>query len=1448
MDSTLDNEEVLRLQINSYDVYHVEPSPCLDGCKTMTQSETQLPKKPKPFNQVPIIRIYGCLPSGYTVLLHIHGIFPYFYINYNGTSKDSIDTINFNCELLHNLLEKKADSLFAFKNRENSNGILMDSYNYIANVEVVKGIKFYGYHTKFSCFYKISLLNEKISNKVQDILRSGQIMDFNFDIYEGHIPFFTQFCVDYNLYGCSWIKLKNFFFRDPIINNLNGMNALWDADNSLEKKFSNMNNHILPRADYPRMGRTLLEIDILPQFILNREKLEFINPLSDKNTSLHVTSTSEIWQNIQLKRSELGLPVYTAQPVLTRNSTNIKWQDDKDIEQFYQQAKRKMADGASKLKSYANVSNANMLNFLPMENEVISSLWPECTEKRLDKLFINQQYPNTVDHKIVDETNYNNVPDNQLSQDLIKNESETIDNRSSSMSHEFSLIQNFPKKRQTLSFTKTLLKRPKISNDYSGLTVYNKKHTYCYEAEEFELKFFGMNKDLESMAIPVIAYHDPYFSNPKDLEEGKIFSYADRIFKINSNHLSCRTPVKFQNILLNMPKCESRITMNTWEYIPEPPTFDEVKNTNIIKNSITQFASQIKHEENSQKEKITRMFEHNNYTKKNQIYNNLTAFHLEIHVNTRYAFYPDPKLDCISAIFWKFTNTLVDIGCSNEGIFIFDSNIDILKGKIASLFPDISIVYFDSEREMLTSLGQLILLLDPDILAGYEIHQNSWGYVIERCNICFKFDFCSEISRVQYKATNKVDDYWGYTHASAICIAGRHILNIWRILRSELNLSKYNIENVVDNVLSLRLPHYSFENLTKFWEDRDTNNHSLTVVINYWLCRVRLDDLLIDKIGFLFRTAEQARLIGIDFYSVFYRGSQYKVESILLRLCKAQHYILFSPTKTQVIKQKPLECVPLVMEPFSSFYKSPLVVLDFQSLYPSVMIAYNYCYSTILGNIRNIKEEGNKLGVVSYSLPEDIFTELSREDINISPNGIAFVKPKIRKSTLSSMLENILETRIMVKKTAESSGGKDWSLERLLNNIQFGLKLIANVTYGYTSASFSGRMPCSEIADSIVQTGREILEHAIRTIENNNEWGAKVVYGDTDSLFVYLPGKTRDEAFKCGREIAKKITSSNLAPISLKLEKVYHPCILVSKKRYVGYSYQNEADLLPNFDAKGIETIRRDGHMAQRKIMKESLKILFDTQDLSQVKAYLQSQFAKIFSGKLSIRDFCFTKEVRSGCYENESTMPPGALLARNIEKEDHRKKLQYKERMPYVIIKKPKGTKLKEKCITPEDFLQNMGTYELDTDYYITKTIIGPLNRLFNLIGIDINNWYQNEQNVFHRNSTFLNSKWTNFKRNINENSQLCDKVKSGRLIRKSLFDTLKREYELKSINDVCRNCIANVYERDSLSVSQDSISKCDSQDCAVYYSRIKILNCLNDEEHKRRVDLLKNPNKIDW
>lgn len=76
-----------------------------------------------------------------------------------------------------------------------------------------------------------------------------------------------------------------------------------------------------------------------------------------------------------------------------------------------------------------------------------------------------------------------------------------------------------------------------------------------------------------------------------------------------------------------------------------------------------------------------------------------------------------------------------------------------------------------------------------------------------------------------------------------------------------------------------------------------------------------------------------------------------------------------------------LEGLPLVMEPNSSFYTSPVLVLDFQSLYPSIMIAYNYCYSTCIGKLKGMGGS-KKLGILdNYEISLDQLYSL-RDHVN----------------------------------------------------------------------------------------------------------------------------------------------------------------------------------------------------------------------------------------------------------------------------------------------------------------------------------------------------------------------------------------------------------------------------------------------------------------------------------
>jgi DNA polymerase zeta len=407
------------------------------------------------------------------------------------------------------------------------------------------------------------------------------------------------------------------------------------------------------------------------------------------------------------------------------------------------------------------------------------------------------------------------------------------------------------------------------------------------------------------------------------------------------------------------------------------------------------------------------------------------------------------------------------------------------------------------------------------------------------------------------------------------------------------------------------------------------------------------------------------------------------------------------------------------------------------------------------------------------------------------------------------------------------------------------------VTYGYTSASFSGRMPCSEIADSIVQTGRETLEKAIALIHSVQKWGAEVVYGDTDSLFVYLKGRSRDEAFVIGDEIAKAVTDINPRPIKLKFEKVYHPCVLLAKKRYVGFKYESPSQTEPDFDAKGIETVRRDGTPAEQKIEEKALKLLFRTQDLSRVKAYFQSQCFKIMTGKFSIQDFCFAREVKLGTYSDKGPAPPGALIATKRMLKDARQEPQYGERVPYVVIAGGPGARLFERCVEPERLLYDEHA-ELDAEYYISKNLIPPLERIFNLVGANVRAWYDEMPKVQRIRSVGAgghNNKGGGLHKTMESYMSIstcvvcrvklsapppgtialplcatCAATPSLTLL--ALRNELRGAHAKKAdIEAICRSC-ADIPNGDAI--------KCDSRDCPVFYSRVKATAKSKVEEEK--------------
>ncbi len=741
---------------------------------------------------------------------------------------------------------------------------------------------------------------------------------------------------------------------------------------------------------------------------------------------------------------------------------------------------------------------------------------------------------------------------------------------------------------------------------------------------------------------------------------------------------------------------------------------------------------------------------------------------------------PSPERDAVALIAYHMHDETIAAIQGPEyrpmsGVMYVDPTRGALVRNVTGFNCDV----YATEDALLSGFADLVKLYDPDFVAGFEMQKNSLGYLIDRAIALGRADYGALLARV-YKAPQpereqqaqpqqQEDDYdmeeegndaeevdledapiqrgrvgkrgggqgsgagapmgngratrWALKKSSGFELIGRILLNVWQVLKSDVALSNYSYQSLAFHVLHRRVPLFTPRVLSE-WYRQTTERWR---VMRYYLDMCAGDVALLQAMNVIERTSQLAKVFGIDFTSVLTRGSQYRVESMMLRLTRINNYVLLSPSRKQVNEQHPPMCVPLIMEPQSNFYHDPVLVLDFQSLYPSMIIAYNLCYSTCLGMLS--EPPATRFGCLGHMpVSAETVAAIGSDNITIAPtdrsHGVMFVKSHVRGGVVPAMLTEILETRKMVKARMKTSGDRPL-LKQMLDFCQLALKLIANVTYGYTSASFSGRMPCIDLADSIVGLGRRTTENAKTTIEA--EWpNCRVIYGDTDSLFVLCRGSSHAESFVIGDAIAARITALNPRPVKLNFEKVYHPCVLQSKKRYVGWKFESPSQTQGTLDAKGIEIIRRDSCPAVQKILTKTLRMLFTNPDLSRIKEYHQRQYRKIFSGRISMQDFIFCKAVKMGTYAAGRQPPPAAIVAEKNRVRDQRREPLYNERVRFVVVWGSPNELLSNLVRDPDDLLNPRLSLHLNSIYYITKQILPALERVFSVMGINVRAWFE--------------------------------------------------------------------------------------------------------------------------
>ncbi len=410
-------------------------------------------------------------------------------------------------------------------------------------------------------------------------------------------------------------------------------------------------------------------------------------------------------------------------------------------------------------------------------------------------------------------------------------------------------------------------------------------------------------------------------------------------------------------------------------------------------------------------------------------HDNVSILSVECFGDSRGTLLSDPEHDQILAVFWSFMSSISAEEIILSGVIMQSSSA---RSKLSS-----DMLLVKDEKQLFDELVKKVNDLDPDILCGYEIEDNSWGHLQDRSqklNLHLARAISRSLNRrlIDPQKTENEDPY-AAKRTSTFQVFGRICLNVWRIVSSELSLRSYSFENVAMQILHENYPKYR-QHILRFMYYGD--EHCIArpdIFVKYFALRAAANISLLIRTEMLNRTCEFARLFGVDFFSVVSRGSQYKVESLMIRLAHLENFLAFSPSKADVVRMAAPESLPLVMEPKSGFYVDPVVVLDFQALYPSIIIAYNYCFSTCLGRVNEKPFPKTFASNFVINSPDDFRIDeeslTANDQITISPNRVAFVTKDVREGILPKMLTELLEARILVKSelSAESNPVRRYS-------------------------------------------------------------------------------------------------------------------------------------------------------------------------------------------------------------------------------------------------------------------------------------------------------------------------------------------------------------------------------------------------------------------------------------
>lgn len=663
--------------------------------------------------------------------------------------------------------------------------------------------------------------------------------------------------------------------------------------------------------------------------------------------------------------------------------------------------------------------------------------------------------------------------------------------------------------------------------------------------------------------------------------------------------------------------------------------------------------------------------------------------------------------------------------------------------------PAAVVFWYSSEAAMLSSFREFVVATDPDVLTGYNIENFDIPYLIERAETLAKqgatelkkFPYLGRVRyrRSRVKAAKFESRAHGRMDRKETNIDGRVQFDMLYICQKAYKLRSYKLEAISQKFLGVGKEEMDYEMIPEYQKSR----YGRTKLASYVLTDALRPKQLIEKLRKHVDCVQMARVNGVTIQSLLRRGMGFRLKKQLytwvrkpartitnlkgeeIQLPKTEFFIV---TRTDAERQRTAAAGSymgaVVSDAERGQYESPVGTLDFSSLYPSIMIESNMSPDT-LTTVAEMKAAGYERGVDYIQIPDYKFDAAgcSFEEVYDDSN-VCFVTQKIRKGIIPSILECLLGERKKAKGRMAAAGkAGDSFTEMLMDFFQLNLKLCANSIYGGFGAATSF-IYCKAIAASVTRRGRAMILKTRVEIEkkfckaNGYPCDVKIVYGDTDSVFAHCPGCSMEQALSLCKEMSVYASSLFGYPHKLEAEKVYKNLIIYKKKKYAGIKYEIDQSTMtykpPVRNIMGLESVRRDNCIFVVETQDNIITILLSDKSreerIKEIKSYIRKQTHSLLCQKVTWDRLIISGQLRNHPDEYKSDNAVSSL-AKRINIRTAGAGYIAGDRVPYVIVQKPPGTKTIDCSEDPEYAWKNHIPIDVN-NYYLKQQLMPAVMR----------------------------------------------------------------------------------------------------------------------------------------